>query len=87
MPNNPGDTVMNDMIERARQLAFAGDFSPDDLGGDIGTMSLRNPDGPALFAIIEAALTPTVPDDELVQRGPPDLLSASHRKSSRNSAL
>jgi hypothetical protein len=31
---------------------LSGDFSPDDLGGDIGTMSLRNPDGPEAAAII-----------------------------------
>jgi hypothetical protein len=43
-----------DLVARAKALAFALDLSPDDLGGDIGTMSLRNPDGPELFAIVEA---------------------------------
>ena len=41
-------------VELARKLAFAGEGSPDDLGGDIVTMTLRNPDGPELFEIIEA---------------------------------
>lgn len=43
-----------DMLEQARALAFSEHFSPDDLGGDLGTMSLRNPDGPALFSIAKA---------------------------------
>jgi hypothetical protein len=48
-PNTPAQ----ELIERAKALALAGDFSPDDLGGDIGTMTLRNPDGPELLSIIE----------------------------------
>lgn len=57
----PKETEMeDDVVERARELAFAGDFSPDDLGGDIGTMTLRNPDGPELFEIIERLARKTV---------------------------
>lgn len=41
------------LVEKARDLAYAGDFLPDDLGGAIGTMSLRNPDGPALLEIVK----------------------------------
>jgi hypothetical protein len=45
---------MTDLVERARALALAIDFSPDDLGGSIGTASLRNPDGKELLSIVEA---------------------------------
>lgn len=45
---------MTDLIEHAKALALAGDFSPDDLDGDIGTMSLRNPDGPELLSIVQS---------------------------------
>ena len=40
-------------LEALRALAFAGEGEPDELGGDIVTLSLRNPDGPELFAALE----------------------------------
>lgn len=41
-------------VEKVRAKLLAGDFSEDDLGGDVGTMSLRNPDGIEAVGLIDA---------------------------------
>lgn len=48
--------VLREALAKIRALALSGDFSPDDIGGDIGTISLRNPDGLEILGIIDAAL-------------------------------
>lgn len=43
-----------ELIERLRSLCLAGEGSPDDLGGDTVTLTLRNPDGFEIWAGIQA---------------------------------
>lgn len=53
----PLSADVGELVEEARTLALAGDFSPDDLGGDIGTVVLRNPDGFRLLEIVQSLVT------------------------------
>lgn len=43
------DTDVEGLVERLTELCHSGDGAPDDLGGEIMTMTLRNPDGPEIL--------------------------------------